>query len=89
MDERTLNSIFFPKLSDAHIAQIEKVAQLKSYKDGEIIAEVGDRDICFLVIKSGQMAVVDRSSGAEKTVTFVEEKQFTGDVAHLTGVLSL
>lgn len=58
MDTSTLNHILFPKLSDAHIVQIEKLAQLKLYKNGEVISEVGDRDFCFFVIKLGRMAIV-------------------------------
>ncbi|MDZ8259889.1 cyclic nucleotide-binding domain-containing protein [Nostoc sp. ChiQUE01b] len=89
MDEKRFNSILFPKLSDAQIAQIEKFAQLKLYRDGEVICEVGDRDFCFSVIKSGKMAIVDRSGGEEKIMAVAQEKQFTGDVSLLTGDLAV
>ncbi|MEH2411142.1 FAD-dependent oxidoreductase [Nostoc sp.] len=89
MDEKRFNSILFPKLSDAQIAQIEKFAQLKSYRDREVICEVGDRDFCFSVIKSGKMAIVDRSGGEEKIMAVAQEKQFTGDVSLLTGDLAV
>ena len=78
-------NILFPKLSQAQIAEIEKRAELKSYQDGEVLYKTGTRNFSSYVVKEGEIEIVNRSDGESKTVITIGFRQFTGDVALLTG----
>jgi thioredoxin reductase (NADPH) len=82
-----LNAVAFPKLTDEQMAGLERcsAAKLKSFRDGERLFQVGDRDFGFFVVKSGKVEIVDESGDVPKTVTIYGPGNFTGDVAHLTG----
>src|ERR1700737_2380388 len=82
-----LNKIAFPTLDEAQTARIEKYAHgsPKKFKTGEALFHVGDRDVEFFVIKSGDVEIVDESGDKPKTIMTVGAGQFTGDVGHLTG----
>jgi len=46
---------------------------------------VGERDMKFFVVKSGEVEIIDHSGDAPKRLTVHRPGQFTGDVGHLTG----
>ena len=87
MAETNLHAVAFPTLDADQIATLARCteAQLKRYRNGEKLFEVGDRDFKFFVIKSGQVEILDESGETPKTVTVHGPGEFTGDVAHLTG----
>lgn len=55
--------IAFPKLDDAQIATLGKFATLKTFQVGETLFAAGERDFKFFVVKTGEVEIVDRSSG--------------------------
>lgn len=75
----------FPKLDAKQIGAIADYAQCKTYKDGDVLFRAGETDFKFHVIKSGAIAIVDRSSGEAHTILVHEPGEFTGDLANLTG----
>jgi thioredoxin reductase (NADPH) len=77
--------VAFPTLDDAQIAALGKFATLKSFQAGERLFAAGQRDFQFFVVKSGEVEIVDHSSGRDKTVTIHRAREFTGDVDMLTG----
>jgi len=77
--------IAFPKLDDEQIAALGKFAKLKAFQAGETLFAEGTPDYQFFVIKRGEVAIVDRSSGHDQIVTIHEPGEFTGDVDSLTG----
>jgi thioredoxin reductase (NADPH) len=87
MAEQDLNAIAFPTFDEAQMARIEKYASgtPKKFQAGQALFHVGDRDVEFLVIKSGEVEIVDESGDQPKTMMTVGAGQFTGDVGHLTG----
>ena len=78
-------NILFPKLNESQIAEIEKRAELKTYQDGEVLYRTGTRNFSSYVVKEGEIEIVNRSDGESKIVTKIGSRQFTGDVALLTG----
>ncbi len=40
----------------------------KHYRDGETLISVGDRDLKFFIVKSGEVEIVDYSGDAPKTI---------------------
>ena len=71
MPEHNLQSIAFPTLDEAQIAELAGCtgATPKLYRDGETLFAVGDRDFKFFIVKSGEVEIVDHSGDEPKTVT--------------------
>jgi thioredoxin reductase (NADPH) len=87
MAEYDLHSIAFPTLDEAQIARLSgcTAAMPRTFEDGQALFAVGDRDIKFFVVKSGEVEILDYSGDEPKRLTVHREGQFTGDVSHLTG----
>src|ERR1700730_12081104 len=87
MAEYDLQSIAFPTLDEAQIARLTgcTAAIPRSYANGQTLFAVGDRDMKFFVVKSGEVEIIDHSGDEPKRLTVHREGQFTGDVSHLTG----
>jgi len=87
MAEHDLLAIAFPTLDEAQIARLSgcTAAQPRSFADGQTLFAVGDRDVKFFVVKSGEVEIIDRSGDEPKRLTAHRAGQFTGDVSHLTG----
>lgn len=75
----------FPKFDDEQLKQFAKVAECHTYRDGDVLFAAGDREFKFHVIKSGEIVIVDRSSGEPREMLVHEAGEFTGDLANLTG----
>ena len=82
-----LQSIAFPELDETQIARLSEctAAVLKTFQDGQTLFAVGDRDMKFFVVKSGEVEIVDYSGDEPRKLTVHRKGQFTGDVSHLTG----
>jgi len=87
MAEHDLQSIAFPTLDEAQIAELSRctTATAKSYRDGETLFAVAESDFKFHIIKSGEVEIVDYSGDAPKRLVVHTKGNFTGDISHLTG----
>jgi len=87
MPEQTLESIAFPTLDERQVREFERGtgAATQSYRDGQLLISVGDREFKFFIVKSGTVEIVDYSGETPKTVVVHGKGQFTGDISHLTG----
>jgi thioredoxin reductase (NADPH) len=87
MAEQDLHSIAFPTLDESQIARLNDctAATPRSYHDGQTLFAVGDRDLNFFVVKSGEVEIIDRSGDEPRRLVVHRKGQFTGDVTHLTG----
>src|SRR5947209_8470472 len=87
MAENDLLSIAFPTLDEAQITRLSDctAAVSRSYKDGQTLFAVGDRDQKFFVVKAGEVEIVDYSGDEPKRLTVHRKGQFTGEISHLTG----
>ena len=88
---RSLQAVAFPTLTDAQIAELGRctTAAPKTYRDGETLIAVGQRDFKFFIVRSGEIEIIDRSGDEPKTVTVHHKGEFTGDISHLTGLPSV
>ncbi len=73
------------KLDDEQLHIVERFAQLKSYKDGEILVAVGARDQNCHVIRSGEVEVLYFSSGERQVLGKIGPRELMGDVSLLSG----
>jgi thioredoxin reductase (NADPH) len=87
MAEQNLQSIAFPTLDEGQIAELGRFAgdAPRLYRDGQTLIAVGARDFKFLVVKSGEVEIVDHSGDEPKTIAVHHQGQFTGEVSLLTG----
>src|SRR5437763_16977823 len=87
MAEHDLLSVAFPTLDEAQITRLSEctAAVSRSYQDGQTLFAVGDRDMKFFVVKSGEVEIVDFSGDEPKRVVVHRKGQFTGEISHLTG----
>src|SRR5260370_17514929 len=88
MNKQNLQSIAFPTLDEAQVSQMASCtnAEPKLYRDGETLFAVGDRNMNFFIVKSGEVEIVDYSGDERKTVTVHRKGGFTGEITHLTGL---
>ena len=88
MSKQNLQSVAFPTLNETQISQMARCANAapKLYRDGETLFAIGDRDMNFFIVKSGEVEIVDYSGDEPKTVTIHRKGEFTGDISHLTGL---
>jgi thioredoxin reductase (NADPH) len=91
MTEHDLEAVAFPKLDESQLAMLEGCARAsrRRYRHGQKLIEAGARDFKFFVVISGEIAIVDESGEAPKTIAVLRRGEFSGDVAHLTGGPSL
>lgn len=88
MSEQDLKTKYpsaFPKLDDEQLAAVAEFAERKTYHDGDVLFATGEREFKFHVVKSGEVAIIDRSGGEPRTMVMQTAREFTGDVANLTG----
>ena len=88
MNEQNLLSVAFPILDETQIGQLARctAAEPKRFRDGQTLFAVGDRNMNFFIVKSGEVEIVDYSGDQPKTVTIHHAGEFTGDISHLTGL---
>jgi thioredoxin reductase (NADPH) len=88
MNQHSLLYIAFPTLDETQIGALISCSNATSrvYRNGETLIAVGDRDISFFIVKSGEIEIIDRSGDEPKTLTIHRKGQFTGDISHLTGL---
>jgi thioredoxin reductase (NADPH) len=91
MTRSDLHAVAFPKLDEAQMAALARCARATPgrYRAGQTLIRVGERDLKFLVVESGEIEILDESGETPTTLAVLGRGEFTGDVAHLTGGASL
>src|SRR3984885_4272787 len=87
MVEHSLHSNAFPVLNEDQIAQLANCTTVapRRCRDGDTLIAVGDRDLKFFIVKSGEVEILDYSGDEPKTIAEHGIGEFTGDISHLTG----
>src|ERR1017187_5883540 len=88
MSENNLRSVAFPTLNEAQIRQLAGCthAKPKLFRDGQTLFAVGERNMNFFVVKSGEVEIVDYTGDERKTIVVHRPGEFTGDISHVTGL---
>src|SRR5947209_11612793 len=91
MAEPNLHSVAFPTLDEVQVTRLSgcTAAVSRSYEDGQTLFKIGERDLKFFIVKSGEIEIVDHSGDQIKTIAIHHKGQFTGDISHLTGMPSI
>jgi thioredoxin reductase (NADPH) len=75
----------FPTLTEAQIARIAPRGRRRAVSRGEVLIEVGQRDLPFFVLLEGQIDALQPSADTETLIVSVHAGQFTGEGNMLTG----
>jgi thioredoxin reductase (NADPH) len=81
--------VAFPRLTPEQITELRRFGRCREAAEGEVLWSEGDQRFDFYVVLSGEVEIVESSSGEEQTVTVHLPGEFTGDVDTLTGRTSL
>jgi thioredoxin reductase (NADPH) len=79
------NATAFPTLDEAELACVAEIGTARSFRDGDVLIESGMRDYPFYAVRSGEIVIVESSTGKPREVTVHRTGEFTGDVDLLTG----
>jgi thioredoxin reductase (NADPH) len=75
----------FPKLSEAQVARVARVATTIELPEGDILYDEGDYGIPFFVVLAGAITVVHPNGSEEDLITVLGPQEFTGEINMLTG----
>ena len=81
----TDRELAFPRLSARQIAELTPHGTVRAVSEGEVLFSEGERDFAFYVVLSGEVEIVEHSSGEERIVTVHGPGEFTGDVDMMSG----
>jgi thioredoxin reductase (NADPH) len=79
--------VAFPTFDNAQMQALVPYARTRRYAPGEALFSAGEREFRFYVLKSGRIALIDRSATGDLRTLAIHEQagEFTGDVANLAG----
>ena len=83
--DKETNQKAFPQLSQDHLQELKQFGESQRFKDGETLVKAGEKEFDFYVIESGEVEIIDSSSGEERIITTSGEREFIGDLANLKG----
>ena len=71
MTEHNRQSIAFPTLDESQVAALGRctLAAPKRYRDWQTLFTVGDRDLNFFIVNSGEVEIVDYSGDEPRILT--------------------
>src|SRR6516225_1295160 len=77
----------FPAFNTAQLQALGPHARSQRYAPGEALFSVGERQFRFYVLKSGRIALIDRSATGDLRTLAIHEQagEFIGDMANLAG----
>jgi thioredoxin reductase (NADPH) len=88
MIEPNLQSVAFPTLDEKQISQLARCtnAEPKLFRNGQTLFAVGEQNMNFFIVKSGEVEIIDYSGDKPEILTIHRPGGFTGDISHLTGL---
>ncbi len=81
----TPQSIAFPRLSDSQFELVASMGTRHTFAPGDFVVQAGQRGYPLWVIETGEVAIVESTSGITREVVRHTERSFIGDVDILTG----
>jgi thioredoxin reductase (NADPH) len=77
---RDTESIAFPQLSDQQLATLESLGARRTINRGETVYRVGQRDVPFNLVLSGQLEVFESRDSQEQILATPGPRDFVGDM---------
>ncbi|MBE9048701.1 FAD-dependent oxidoreductase, partial [Pleurocapsales cyanobacterium LEGE 10410] len=83
--DKETNQEAFPKLNEDDLNELSQFGESQTFEDGERLIKAGEKEFDFYIIKSGEVEIIDASSGEERIITTSGDREFIGDLANLKG----
>jgi thioredoxin reductase (NADPH) len=83
------NERVFPVLTPHQIAQVAAHGRRRTTSRGEVLIEIGDKNLPMFLIVSGGLEILRSSGTAETTIVTLGPGQFSGDTNLITGRRSI
>ncbi len=74
----------FPRLTDDELSCLAALGTVRTFADGEALFSNGEKDYSFFAIQTGEVVILDNSSGESRKVVTHAAHSFTGDIDLLT-----
>jgi len=81
----TRGAQMFLRFTDDEIARLSRFGEPRSYKQGDMLAKVGEPGPGLMLIISGQVEVTHRDGDQHKHIVTHEQGNFMGELAQLSG----
>jgi thioredoxin reductase (NADPH) len=81
----TRGAQMFLRFTDDEIARLSRFGEPRSYKQGDMLAKVGEAGPGLMLIISGQVEVTHRDGDRHKHIVTHERGNFMGELAQLSG----
>lgn len=75
----------FPVLSGPLIARVREHGRVRRVERGELLVEIGDQQVPFFVVISGEVGIKLTAETSEKPFFVYKAGNFTGEISVLTG----
>ena len=75
----------FPELAPAEIARLSRFGERRRYANGDAISRTGQVSPGFIIVLSGEVAILQRSLGHEQLIVTHGPGHFMGELAQLSG----
>ena len=75
----------FPRLNDAEIARLTRFGERRTYRQGEIVARLGDTGVGMKLLLSGRVEITQEDRGQRSHIVTHERGNFMGELAQLSG----
>jgi thioredoxin reductase (NADPH) len=75
----------FPTLTRGQVARIAARGRRRAIQRGEVLVEVGDKDVPFFVVVSGEIQALRPTGGTEILIVAHGPGQFSGEATMITG----
>ncbi len=73
----------FPALTEEQLARVAAFGVERTFEDGAVLFEQGERDVAFYVVLEGQLEIVHPRGKLEEAITIHGAREFTGEVSLL------
>ena len=75
----------FPTLAPVQVARLATHGRRRSTTRGEVLVEIGDRDIPFFVVVAGEIEALGPGETADTPIARLQPGQFSGETAMISG----
>ncbi|MGB5365024.1 MAG: FAD-dependent oxidoreductase [Polyangiales bacterium] len=79
----------FPRLEASQLEKVKPYGRARHVDCGELLFDIGDREVPFFVVLSGELEIVRPDRDGEDVVTVHQPGEFTGEINMLSGRANL
>lgn len=79
----------FPRLEASQLEKVKPYGRARHVDRGELLFDIGDREVPFFVVLSGELEIVRPDRDGEDVVTVHQPGEFTGEINMLSGRANL